>query len=130
MTSTAGARTAFFAFAAVMGISMASIFLVFTGQSIATTFFISASTHGPGEPGSAARPYSTCVQGARLACGLVLLVPALARFRRPFVFLCLSVLGLMAATFVVEPFPFFDWGAGPYWLAVVAIALGWCAKSS
>nr|WP_234893308.1 Bax inhibitor-1/YccA family protein [Sphingobium yanoikuyae] len=41
--STAGARTAFFAFAAVMGISMASIFLVFTGQSIATTFFIAAS---------------------------------------------------------------------------------------
>nr|WP_037443792.1 Bax inhibitor-1/YccA family protein [Sphingobium indicum] len=41
--STASARTAFFAFAAVMGISMASIFLVFTGQSIATTFFIAAS---------------------------------------------------------------------------------------
>lgn len=41
--STAAARTAFFAFAAVMGVSMASIFLVFTGQSIATTFFIAAS---------------------------------------------------------------------------------------
>ncbi len=42
--STAAARTAFFAFAALMGVSMASIFLVFTGQSIATTFFIAAST--------------------------------------------------------------------------------------
>lgn len=41
--STASARTAFFAFAAVMGVAMASIFLVFTGQSIATTFFIAAS---------------------------------------------------------------------------------------
>lgn len=41
--STASARVAFFAFAAVMGISMASIFLVFTGQSIAMTFFIAAS---------------------------------------------------------------------------------------
>ena len=41
--STASARSAFFAFAGVMGISMASIFLVFTGQSIAMTFFIAAS---------------------------------------------------------------------------------------
>lgn len=41
--STASARTAFFAFAGVMGVSMASIFLVFTGQSIATTFFIAAA---------------------------------------------------------------------------------------
>ena len=41
--STASARTAFLAFAAVMGVSMASIFLMFTGQSIATTFFIAAS---------------------------------------------------------------------------------------
>jgi len=41
--SPASARTAFFAFSAVMGISMASIFLVFTGASIARTFFIAAS---------------------------------------------------------------------------------------
>jgi FtsH-binding integral membrane protein len=41
--SIASARAAFFAFAAVMGLSMASIFLTFTGQSIATTFFIAAS---------------------------------------------------------------------------------------
>lgn len=32
----------FWAFAAVMGLSMASIFLVFTGESIATTFFVTA----------------------------------------------------------------------------------------
>lgn len=38
----AGARTAFFAFSAVMGVSMASIFLVFTGASIATAFFAAA----------------------------------------------------------------------------------------
>jgi len=41
--SVATARMAFFAFAAVMGVSMASVFMVFTGQSIATTFFIAAS---------------------------------------------------------------------------------------
>jgi FtsH-binding integral membrane protein len=41
---TAGtARAVFFCFAAVMGVSMASIFLVFTGASIARTFFIAAS---------------------------------------------------------------------------------------
>ena len=41
--STASARTAFFAFAAVMGVSMASIFLVFTSTSIATAFFTAAA---------------------------------------------------------------------------------------
>lgn len=41
--TTAGARTAFFAFAAVMGVSMASIFLVFTATSIASAFFAAAA---------------------------------------------------------------------------------------
>ncbi|HEX8534736.1 MAG TPA: Bax inhibitor-1/YccA family protein [Allosphingosinicella sp.] len=41
--SVGSARTAFFAFAAVMGVSMASIFLVFTETSIARTFFIAAA---------------------------------------------------------------------------------------
>lgn len=44
--TTATARTAFFAFAAVMGVSMASIFLVFTGQSIAQAFFTAAILFG------------------------------------------------------------------------------------
>jgi hypothetical protein len=42
--SVASLRTAFVAFAGVMGVSMASIFLVFTETSIARTFFIAAST--------------------------------------------------------------------------------------
>jgi FtsH-binding integral membrane protein len=41
--SPPAARLAFWAFAAIMGASMASIFLVFTGQSIARVFFITAS---------------------------------------------------------------------------------------
>lgn len=41
--TTAGARTAFFAFAGVMGVSMASIFLVFTKLSIASAFFTAAA---------------------------------------------------------------------------------------
>lgn len=40
--SAATAQAAFWAFAAVMGLSLSSIFLVFTGVSIAQTFFITA----------------------------------------------------------------------------------------
>ena len=38
-----GAQLAFYAFSAVKGLSLASIFLVFTGTSIARTFFIAAA---------------------------------------------------------------------------------------
>ena len=44
--STSAAQITFWLFAAVMGISMASIFLVFTGESIARVFFITAATFG------------------------------------------------------------------------------------
>lgn len=41
--SASAAQGAFWAFAGVMGLSLASIFLVFTGMSIAQTFFIAAT---------------------------------------------------------------------------------------
>lgn len=44
--SVSAAQLAFWAFAIVMGLSMASIFLVFTGTSIARVFFITAATFG------------------------------------------------------------------------------------
>jgi FtsH-binding integral membrane protein len=44
--SVGAAQAAFWAFAAVMGLSMASIFLVFTGESIARVFFITAAVFG------------------------------------------------------------------------------------
>jgi len=44
--SAAAAQLAFWAFAAVMGLSLSSIFLTYTGTSIARTFFISAATFG------------------------------------------------------------------------------------
>ena len=44
--SAGAAQLAFWAFAAVMGLSLSSIFLVYTGESIARTFFISAATFG------------------------------------------------------------------------------------
>src|SRR5258708_8073033 len=44
--SPSTAQMVFWAFAAVMGLSMASIFMVFTGTSIARVFFITASAFG------------------------------------------------------------------------------------
>lgn len=42
----AGAQMMFWAFCAVMGLSLSSVFLVFTGTSIARTFFIAATMFG------------------------------------------------------------------------------------
>ena len=44
--SMSTAQMTFWAFAAVMGLSLSSIFLVFTGASIARVFFITAATFG------------------------------------------------------------------------------------
>lgn len=44
--STSAAQATFWLFAAVMGVSLSSIFLVFTGQSIAQIFFVTAATFG------------------------------------------------------------------------------------
>jgi FtsH-binding integral membrane protein len=44
--SVGTAQAMFWLFAAVMGVSLSSIFLVFTGQSIAQIFFITAATFG------------------------------------------------------------------------------------
>ncbi len=42
--STSAAQMIFWAFAAVMGVSLSSIFLVYTGASIAQTFFVTAAS--------------------------------------------------------------------------------------
>jgi FtsH-binding integral membrane protein len=44
--SASTAQAVFWAFCAIMGLSLASIFLVFTGTSIARTFFIAAAMFG------------------------------------------------------------------------------------
>ena len=44
--STAKAQTAFWVFAALMGASLSSIFLIYTGTSITRVFFITAGTFG------------------------------------------------------------------------------------
>lgn len=44
--SVAAAQTTFWAYAAMMGLSLSSIFLVYTGQSIVQTFFVTAASFG------------------------------------------------------------------------------------
>ena len=44
--SVGAAQTTFWVYAALMGLSLSSIFLVFTGQSIVQTFFVTAATFG------------------------------------------------------------------------------------
>src|SRR5688572_27273705 len=44
--SVGAAQLAFWAFAAVMGLSLSSIFVVFTGQSITQVFFVTAAAFG------------------------------------------------------------------------------------
>ena len=44
--STSAAQATFWAFAALMGLSLSTIFLVYTGESIVRTFFITAASFG------------------------------------------------------------------------------------
>ena len=44
--SVTGAQTCFMIFATLMGLSLSSIFIIYTGESIARVFFITASTFG------------------------------------------------------------------------------------
>ncbi|MBW3096737.1 Bax inhibitor-1/YccA family protein [Pseudohoeflea coraliihabitans] len=44
--SVSAAQTSFWIFAAIMGISLSSIFMVFTGASIVQTFFVTAASFG------------------------------------------------------------------------------------
>lgn len=44
--SVAAAQTTFWIYAGLMGLSLSSIFLVFTGQSVVQTFFITAASFG------------------------------------------------------------------------------------
>jgi FtsH-binding integral membrane protein len=44
--SVSAAQTTFWAYAALMGLSLSSIFLIYTGQSIVQTFFVTAASFG------------------------------------------------------------------------------------
>ena len=75
MSSTA-ARAMFFAFAAVMGVSMSSIFVVFTGESITKVFFITAAAFGALSLAGYTTKKSLSGMGSFLIMGLIGLVIA------------------------------------------------------
>ncbi len=74
--SSSSARAMFFAFAAVMGVSLSSIFIVFTGESIARVFFITAATFGALSLYGYTTKKSLSAMGSFLIMGLIGLVIA------------------------------------------------------
>lgn len=74
--SASSARTMFFAFAAVMGVSMSSIFVVFTGESITKVFFITAAAFGALSLAGYTTKKSLSGMGSFLIMGLIGLVIA------------------------------------------------------
>jgi len=74
--SSSTARAMFFAFAAVMGVSMSSIFVVFTGESITKVFFITAATFGALSLYGYTTKKSLSAMGSSLIMGLIGLVIA------------------------------------------------------
>ncbi|GJD49107.1 Inner membrane protein YbhL [Methylobacterium crusticola] len=74
--SAATAHALFWAFCAVMGLSLASIFMVFTGTSIARTFFITAAMFGATSLYGYTTKRDLSRMGSFLAMGLIGLVIA------------------------------------------------------
>ncbi|KPF72143.1 hypothetical protein IP69_04250 [Bosea sp. AAP35] len=74
--SSSTARAMFFAFAAVMGVSLSSIFVVYTGESITKVFFITAATFGALSLYGYTTKKSLSAMGSFLIMGLIGLVIA------------------------------------------------------
>lgn len=74
--SAASARTMFFAFAAVMGLSLSSILMVFTGASVVRVFFITAAAFGALSLAGYTTKKSLSGMGSFLIMGLIGLVIA------------------------------------------------------
>ncbi|MFM9849692.1 MAG: Bax inhibitor-1/YccA family protein [Hyphomicrobiaceae bacterium] len=77
--SASAARTLFLVFSGVMGLSLSSIFVIFTGQSITQVFFITAATFGGLSLYGYTTERSLSAMGSFLIMGLVgLIIAALA----------------------------------------------------
>ncbi|WP_430913362.1 Bax inhibitor-1/YccA family protein [Methylobacterium sp. sgz302541] len=96
--SAASARLTFFAFAAVMGASMSTLMLVFTGASVVRVFFITAATFGGISLWAYTTKRSLSGMGSFLMMGLIGLIIAsvvnifLASSAMQFAISCLGVL--------------------------------------
>ena len=74
--AASSARTLFFVFAAAMGLSLSSILLVYTGQSVARAFFITAATFGALSLYGYTTPRSLSAMGSFLIMGVFGLIIA------------------------------------------------------
>jgi len=74
--SSSSARAMFFAFAAVMGVALSAIFVVYTGESITKVFFITAATFGALSLYGYTTKKSLSAMGSFLIMGLIGLVIA------------------------------------------------------
>jgi uncharacterized protein len=96
--STGAAQAIFWAFAAVMGLSMSAIFLVYTGPSIAITFFATAAAFLSLSLYGYTTKRNLQAFGTFLIMGLVgLIVASLANlfFRSPGMSLVISAIGVL-----------------------------------
>ena len=99
--SAGAAQLAFWAFAAVMGLSLSSIFLTYTGTSIARVFFISAATFGAMSLYGYTTKRDLTGMGNFLFMGLIgILIASLANmfFKSAAVDFVVSVLGVLIFT--------------------------------
>ena len=75
--ATSTLQILFWGFAALMGLSMSTLFLVYTGVSIAQTFFATAAAYPRSVASTAIRPSATCGLGTFLIMGVVGLLVAM-----------------------------------------------------
>jgi FtsH-binding integral membrane protein len=96
--SVSGAQTSFWVFSALMGLSLSSIFMVYTGASIAKVFFISATAFGALSLYGYSTSRDLSAWGSFLIMGLVgLIVASLANifFQSPAVEFAVSLIGVL-----------------------------------
>ncbi|HEU0163352.1 MAG TPA: Bax inhibitor-1/YccA family protein [Rhizomicrobium sp.] len=99
--SQGAAQATFWAYAALMGASLSSILLIYTGASVALTFFVTAATFGTMSLYGYTTKRDLTAFGSFLFMGLIgLLIASLANmfFQSPMVSFVVSVLGVLIFT--------------------------------
>lgn len=96
--SLSAVQTTFWAYAALMGLSLSTIFLVYTGNSIATTFFVTAASFGALSLYGYTTKRSLSAMGSFLMMGLFgLIIASLVQIflQSPALNFAISVLGVL-----------------------------------
>lgn len=94
-------RTMFFSFSALMGLSMAAIFVVYTGASIASTFFVTAGMFAATSLYGYTTKRDLTAMGSFMTMGLIgLMIAGLVGlfFHSPGLYFVMSVLGVVIFT--------------------------------